>query len=164
MAQHLGVSDWVRFVGMVPKSDVPAVLASSGVLLVHLRACELFATVIPSKIFEAMAMQRPIIMGVAGEAYAIVDEAHAGLPMQPDSESDLVRIVELLADDPELARELSESGRKFVTLQFNRDKLAVEYLTLLGRVAGVPVEPAVLPGSVFTTPSTESTEKAQRGL
>ena len=80
MTQHLGLNEWVRFPGMLPKSDIPKVLASSDVLLVHLRSCELFETVIPSKIFETMAMERPIIMGVAGEAYDIVDEAHAGIP------------------------------------------------------------------------------------
>ncbi len=136
MAQHLGLNDWVRFVGLLPKSDIPKALASSDVMLVHLRSCELFETVIPSKIFETMAMERPIIMGVAGEAYEIVDEAHAGIPMKPDSETDLVRIVELLADDPELARELSESGRKYVTQHFNRDYLAADYLQVLSGVTG----------------------------
>ena len=47
-----------------------------------------------------------------------------------------MRIVELLADDPELLRELSESGRKYVTQHFNRDKLAGEYIKILARVAG----------------------------
>lgn len=137
MARHLGVSDWVRFLGILPKSDVPKVLASSDAMLVHLRTCKLFETVIPSKIFEIMAMQRPIIMGVAGEAYEIVNEAHAGLPMKPDNETDLVRIVELLADDPDLGAELSESGRQYVANHFNRDDLATEYLTLLHEVAGL---------------------------
>jgi glycosyltransferase involved in cell wall biosynthesis len=145
MAQHLGVEPWIRFTGLLPNSDMPSVLASSDVLLVHLRACELFQTVIPSKIFETMAMERPIIMGVSGEAYEIVDHAHAGIPMKPDSESDLVRIVELLADDPELARELSESGRRYVSEHYNRDRLAARYLEILARVAGqpLPVAPAL---------------------
>ena len=138
MAQHLGVDNWIVFTGIVPKSDIPIVLASSDAVLVHLRSCELFATVIPSKIFETMAMQRPIIMGVAGEAYDIVDEAHAGIPMKPDSETDLVRIVELLADNPEIARELSESGRKYVSHHYNRDHLAANYLSILKQVAGCP--------------------------
>jgi glycosyltransferase involved in cell wall biosynthesis len=137
MARHLGVSDWVRFSGMLPKTDVPKVLASANSMLVHLRTCELFETVIPSKIFEIMAMQRPIIMGVMGEAYEIVNEAHAGLPMKPDNEADLVRIVELLADNPDLASELSEAGRKYVGTHFNRDTLAHDYLNLLHQVAGL---------------------------
>lgn len=136
MANHLGVSQWVKFLGLLPKTDIPKVLASSDAMLVHLRTCELFETVIPSKIFEIMAMERPIVMGVAGEAYEIVDEAHAGLPMKPDNEADLVRIVELLADNPEIAAELSESGRKYVATHYNRDALAQDYLALLKEVAG----------------------------
>ena len=137
MSKHLGVSEWVHFLGLLPKTDVPRALASSNVLLVHLQACDLFETVIPSKIFEIMAMQRPIIMGVAGEAYEIVEEAHAGMPMKPEREADLVRIVELLADNPEIASELSEAGRQYVAVEFNRDVLARDYLELLQRVAGI---------------------------
>ena len=66
------VNDMIRFTGRLPKSDMPMVLASSDCLLVHLKKTDLFATVIPSKIFEAMAMERPLVMGVQGESADIV--------------------------------------------------------------------------------------------
>jgi glycosyltransferase involved in cell wall biosynthesis len=159
LAQHLGIEPWIRFTGMLPNSDMPSVIASSDVLLVHLRACELFQTVIPSKIFETMAMERPIIMGVAGEAYEIVNRAHAGIPMKPDSESDLVRIVELLADDRELARELSESGRRYVNEHYNRDRLAAQYLEILSHVAGTAASQPTPPPSSSSPPAKTPEER-----
>lgn len=132
--QRLGLQDTVRFLGLRSKSEVQKILASSGALLVHLRGCELFETVIPSKIFEIMAMERPIIMGVAGEALRIVERAQAGFPMKPDSEEDLVRIVELLCDRPEVNASLSAAGRRFVTEYYNRDQLAAEMLAILQAV------------------------------
>jgi hypothetical protein len=76
-------------------------------------------------------MQRPIIMGVTGEALDIVMRANAGLPMRPDSEQDLVQAVETLIDRPELAAELSAAGRRFVGEHYNRETLADEYVGIL---------------------------------
>ena len=132
--QERGLDDFVRFTGRLDKSEMPKVLASSDALLVHLRACDLFETVIPSKIFEAMAMRRPIIMGVRGESADIVRRSGAGIEMEPSNASDLVACVQRLRNDSDLYRRLSESGRDFVLNQFSRDRFADDYLQLMHRV------------------------------
>jgi len=132
-----GLSDCVVFSGRQPKDEIPAILASSDACLVHLKGCELFGTVIPSKIFETMALGRPIIMGVNGEARQIVMEANAGIGMVPDSSESLVEAVTTLADNRDLAIRLGQLAREFVTEYFNRDKLAHQYLDLLHVVAGI---------------------------
>jgi glycosyltransferase involved in cell wall biosynthesis len=48
------------------KSKMPEIMAASDASLVLLKKTDLFKTVIPSKIFEAMAMERPIVLGVEG--------------------------------------------------------------------------------------------------
>jgi len=135
-ARDAGVADVVVFTGRQPKERMPAVLASSDACLVHLRGCELFGTVIPSKIFETMAMGRPIIMGVRGEAREIVAAANAGLAMEPDSAESLVECVTRLADDRGLRAELGGSAREFVEQHYNRDKLALRMLDAVRRTAG----------------------------
>jgi hypothetical protein len=50
----------------------------------HPRRTALFETVIPSKIFEAMGMGVPILMGVAGEAAEIVEAEKAGMCFTPE--------------------------------------------------------------------------------
>lgn len=133
-----GVGDYVVFTGRLPKDQMATVLASSDCCLVHLRSTELFATVIPSKIFETMAMQRPIIMGVRGPARDIVMEASAGTPMTPESDEELFQIVTNLADDRDTTIEMGIDARRFVLEHYNRDDLAAAYLSLLQRVAGLP--------------------------
>lgn len=135
-AKRLGVDDMVLLTGRQPKERMPAILAGSDACLIHLRGCELFGTVIPSKIFETMAMGRPIIMGVDGDARDIVMEAGAGVEMEPDSPESLVQCIEKLTDSPELARHISRSARKYVAKHYNRDGLATRYLHLLELVAG----------------------------
>ncbi len=133
-----GLDDLVFFTGRLDKSEMPRVLASSDVLLVHLRSCDLFETVIPSKIFEAMAMERPIIMGVRGESAEIVRDSGAGIDMEPGNAESLVESVVRLRDDLELYQRLSRSGRDFVLSKFSRDAFAQRYLELLTDVVGDP--------------------------
>jgi glycosyltransferase involved in cell wall biosynthesis len=130
-AQAAGVSDLVIFTGRYPKEDIPTVLANCDACLIHLRGRELFGSVIPSKIFETMAMRRPIIMGVRGEALKIVLQAKAGIAMEPDSAESLVAAVTRLADDSAFRNQLGRSAREFVEEHYNRDNLANAYLDLL---------------------------------
>ncbi len=64
---HLRLGN-VFIVGQQPKERMPGIWALTDVSLVLLRKRPTFESVIPSKIFEAMAMARPIILGVRGES------------------------------------------------------------------------------------------------
>ncbi|TWU25802.1 glycosyltransferase family 4 protein [Bythopirellula polymerisocia] len=136
LAQDKGVAEQVVFTGRLGKEEMPKALATSDCCLVHLHGTELFATVIPSKIFEAMAMQLPIVMGVRGPALEIVMEAGAGVPMTPEADEELVEILLRLADDPHERETLGQNAREYVLKHYGRDRLAGEYLNLLERVVG----------------------------
>jgi len=125
----------VVFTGRLSKETMPMVLASSDACLIHLRDCDLFETVIPSKIFETMAMGRPIVMGVRGESREIVRQAGAAVEMVPDSAESLLECVTALRDDLSFAHQLGESGRAFVAERYHRDTLAQQMLTILESVA-----------------------------
>ncbi|MEO2020027.1 MAG: glycosyltransferase family 4 protein [Fuerstiella sp.] len=127
-AADRGLSDLVKFTGRLDKSEMPGVISSSDTLLVHLRQCDLFTTVIPSKIFETMAMQRPIIMGVRGESAEIVERAVAGIQMEPGNVDSLLNCLDRLSSDRELYESLTSNGRRFVLEEFSRDAFAADYL------------------------------------
>ena len=135
-AENLGLEEGVKFFGRVSKQDVPDLLARADACLIHLRKTDLFATVIPSKIFETMAMQCPIIMGVEGQSREIVLKAEAAVTMEPGSAESLVDAVVGLADDSQLRDSLGRNGRQFVAEHFDRNQLAARYLELLCQIAG----------------------------
>ncbi len=118
----------VIFTGRMSRDQMPTVLASSDVCLVHLRKTELFETVVPSKIFETMAMGRPIIMGVRGESREIVKAAGAAIEMEPESQTDLVNGLLKLADDAAFCESLSRSARDYVVEHYDRNKQAARML------------------------------------
>lgn len=119
----------VTFTGLVKKGDIPKHLQSASVCLVHLRRDALFETVLPSKLFEAMAMAKPIILGVRGSAAKVLEEAKAGIPINPEDSTELIQALRTLQESPTLCRKLGKSGRDFVGSQYNRDHFAGIYLS-----------------------------------
>lgn len=135
MAAQKSLSDYVRFVGLLPHDKVPVALAASDACLVHLKATELFRAVIPSKIFEIMAAERPIIMGVEGLAREIVERSGAGWPMRPGSGSDLANIVQEMASNREELSRRAANAKQFVFENYDRNDLAARYLTIIQQTA-----------------------------
>lgn len=129
-AQRRGL-DNVRLTGMVPKEQVPDVIAACDACLVHLRGTELFGTVLPSKIFELMAHGVPIVMGVRGDACDIVVQAGAGVPMVPDDPESLIECIDRIAAEPDC----DSTGRQYVVQYHNRDHLAANMLEVCQKAA-----------------------------
>ena len=121
----------VIFVGSVSKVEVLEYWKLCDVALVLLRDSPLFAYVIPSKMFEAMGMERPIILGVRGESRSILEAAQAGISITPEDSGELVDAVVKLADNPALCMQLGKAGREFASREFNRDCLARQMLAVL---------------------------------
>ena len=133
-SRELGVESGVLFTGRLPKEEMDTVLASSDCLLIHLKKSDLFETVIPSKIFESMAMERPLIMGVRGEAAEIVRRSGSGIEMEPDNDQQLCDAVQRLRDDSTFYQSLCLSGRQFVAANYTRDGLADKFLKIIQSV------------------------------
>ena len=92
----------VRFLEQQPRERIPAYISASDACLVLLKKDEIFKTVIPSKMLEFMSCARPVILGVDGQARKILQEAQAGVCIEPENPDELVREVLRLAADPQL--------------------------------------------------------------
>jgi len=103
----------------------------ANVSLVVLKASDVFKMVIPSKIFESMAMSKPVILAVEGESREIVECSGAGICIEPENPTQLAQRVRELADRPTLCAELGERGRRFVTDHYSRQALASKYEAVL---------------------------------
>jgi glycosyltransferase involved in cell wall biosynthesis len=88
----------------------------------------------PSKIFESLAMARPVILGVEGFAAEFLKRSGGGICIEPENADALLDAVERLRMDPRLGQAMAETGRNYVLKFFDRDKLAGDYLQLLERV------------------------------
>lgn len=139
--------DNVMIVGQRPKSDMPAIWTATGASLILLRRNDLFRKVLPSKMFEAMAMRRPIILGVEGESCALLHSAGAGISIPPEDATALADAVLALASDPALAARFGAAGDTFVRANFDRAELADRYLNLLETAAANGLQHAHAPAA-----------------
>ena len=127
LKESMGLEN-VKMVSQQPKDLMPWLWQHTSVSLVLLRKTDLFKTVIPSKIFETMAMRKPIILGVEGESREIIEAAGAGLAIEPESAEQLASTVLKFASDSQIAEECGKAGASYVSEHFDRSKLAIRFL------------------------------------
>ncbi len=120
----------VTILNPIKKIDVPEYLSVFDAAIINLKKSELFKTVIPSKIFEAAAMNIPILLGVDGEARSLIEAYNAGLYYEPENERDFISKIDLLFSNPETMDYLKEGCRKLAT-NFDRRILATGMLTVI---------------------------------
>lgn len=124
LKQKLGLTQ-VYFLEAVPKIEMPAILKSVNAAVIPLKKLELFKGAIPSKIFEALAMELPVLLAVDGEARKLfVEQGHCAFYVEPENGKDLARTLLKLKEDPEAGREMAQRGRAYVNRIFNRDNIA----------------------------------------
>jgi glycosyltransferase involved in cell wall biosynthesis len=132
-AEKRGLDNLI-FTGMVPKTQVPGVLAVMDICLVHLKKKPLFTRVLPSKIFEMAAMGKPIILGVEGFAAELVREADCGVCIEPENVSEFLSALENLSSSSVARKRLGENGHRYVTEHYDRKVLSEQYVTILSQL------------------------------
>ena len=130
MARSRGLTN-LRFVDQQPREKIPAYISASDACLVLLKRAELFKTVLPTKMLEFMSCARPVILGVDGYARNVLEQANAGIFIQPEDPAELADAITRLAADPALCESLGRSGRQHVLQHFSRRRTARTYLDIL---------------------------------
>ena len=103
--------------------------------LVPLRDNPVFATVIPSKIFESMGMGVPILMSLPeGEATAIIRRTGSGVCVPPEDPKALANAIAELSNQPETMVALRATAHAAAP-GFSRDTQAALMLNILIDVA-----------------------------
>src|ERR1019366_8968799 len=130
MAQARGLTN-VRFLDQQPREKIPAFISASDACLVLLKKTDVFKTVIPPKMLEFMSCARPVILGVEGQARQIVEDAGAGLVIEPENAEALVTAINQLAANRDLGITLGQKGRDHILRNFSRSRTAEKYLEVL---------------------------------
>jgi lipopolysaccharide/colanic/teichoic acid biosynthesis glycosyltransferase len=111
-----------RIMPRMPQSEIGNLLAAADLLLVHLKDEPLFRITIPSKTQFYLAMGKPILMGIRGDAAELIERARAGVVVEPENASALASAVLDLARRPrhELAA-MGARGREFYARELSAE-------------------------------------------
>lgn len=133
----------VEFLPRVPVTKIGAILRSADALLVHLKDDPLFKITIPGKTQAYMAIGKPMLLAVQGDAAALVTRAQCGVLAEPESAASIASAAERLAalSPAELAA-MGDRARAFY-----RDNLAMsvgveKFARVFERVTSDDLRPA----------------------
>ena len=129
-AQRKGLEN-VTFLDPVDKEGVKAFYSIADVCLVPLRNIGLFDSFIPSKMFEMMAMGRPVLASLSGESADIIKRSGGGIIVEPENSEALAQAVLHLFQHPEKGKTMGNNGRKFVRNNYSRCAFAIKYARVL---------------------------------
>jgi glycosyltransferase involved in cell wall biosynthesis len=116
-----------------PKTEMPRAWSVCDLSLVHLKNTPVFSTVIPSKIFESMAMEKPVVLAApAGEASRLIEAERTGRTVEAGDPDRLAETIRALAHDEQSRTEMSENSRRAVR-KYSRERQASEMLKALER-------------------------------
>ncbi|MFQ6673552.1 MAG: glycosyltransferase family 4 protein [Fidelibacterota bacterium] len=123
----------VTFVPSLPRREVPSVLASADIAVVPLVSGNL-ADAVPSKLMEAWACHRAVLLVARGEAAQLVETARGGVVVPPQQPRRLAEAVAALSEDSQILNGYAENGYAFVQTHFDRRDLARRMENVLMRV------------------------------
>ncbi len=107
----------------VPTDQAAPFLNASDLLLVTLRRDPIFASFVPSKLFDYLASTPPVLLAVPGEARALLEESGGGLYAEPEDLESFRAAIAALRADPAAARRMGEAGQRFVLPRFERARV-----------------------------------------
>lgn len=122
LATELGVSESVVFMPPVSKRQAMSEMSRAGALSVSLQPDKVFEKTIPSKVFDCMAVGRPILAGVAGEARDILDETGGNVCYQPGNRDGLEDALRTLVRDYPHLRQKACANTQRVLKAYTREK------------------------------------------
>jgi colanic acid biosynthesis glycosyl transferase WcaI len=126
----------LRFIGQQSRDKVPEYISASDACVVSLKKSDVFKTVIPTKLLEFMSCSRPVILCVDGVARKIVENADAGIYVEPENVPELVKAITRLASNPDQCATHGRNGRNHILTHFSRRQTAQAYISVLEGVLG----------------------------
>jgi glycosyltransferase involved in cell wall biosynthesis len=124
----------LTFVPEKPRELMPAYLSASDIALVPLRKAEIFKGAFPSKIFDAWACERPVLVSIDGEARQVVEAVNGGVYIAPEDTQAMAETLINLLDSPKELDAMGKNGREYTLQNHSRKVLAEKLISYLEKL------------------------------
>ncbi|MDD5121301.1 MAG: glycosyltransferase family 4 protein [Patescibacteria group bacterium] len=120
----------IQFLESMPKNKIVDFINAADVCTAVLK--KIYTTTYPNKVFDYMSCKKPTILPIDGAARKLViNQAQAGLFVEPENVQQFKEATLRLYQHPEEVKIFGENGYRFVTQNFDRQKLAEKYLLFI---------------------------------
>jgi glycosyltransferase involved in cell wall biosynthesis len=111
--------------------QIPDYLSAADVALIPLRNLPIFKGTLPVKMFDAWACERPVIIGVEGEAREIVESIHGGIFFPPENAEKMAEAMLYLKNSSNERQSMGENGLAYTRMYHSRKELAEKLIAYL---------------------------------
>lgn len=125
MTSNLRISKHVTFIGVVPHSEIPNIIAAADIAVAPFISSKRGRLAFsPLKIFEYMAMEKPIIASKVPWIEEILEDNETAMLVKPNSGEAIAEAMMKLFSNPDIARCLGENARRIAEEKYGWDKVA----------------------------------------
>ena len=124
----------VRVLGPVSNTEkVIDYLNSADLFVIPMKNVKVSETAHPSKLFEYLACEKPVICCAKGELADLVKTAECGLVVEPDDCDALAKSIQILYIDTQKRLEMGKKGRAYVIQNFSYEIIGKKLVNILKR-------------------------------
>jgi colanic acid biosynthesis glycosyl transferase WcaI len=146
----------VIFIPKVPMDEVGAMLHQADVLLVHLKNDPLFEMTVPSKLQAYLAVGKPILMAVAGDSAAIVEESQCGLTARPENAQSIANAAMALSQrSPQELQAMGNAGKEYYRATMSLDVGVESFERIVSELGSVGNSHGSYPSNLSTVVQVE---------
>lgn len=121
----------VKFLGAQPFNGMAEILALGDLHYVGLQDLPLFRLTIPSKVQATMAVARPILGALRGDAAQVINASGGGSCHEPGDVAGLANTVRSVSADPEAASSAGRAARMYYETHFSEGASSAVLASLL---------------------------------
>ena len=127
----------VRFIDSIPKDQVFKYIIASDMGVSVLKKNDIFKTVYSNKTFDYMACKKPILMGIDGVSRELIEEADCGVYVEPENPRAIADAILYAKNNSNEYIQKGINGYLFARNNFDRRKLAEDYLVEIKKIVGI---------------------------
>ena len=125
----------VTFVGHCPRSQVASFLGNARAGLLLFRPAANHEEAMPTKLFEYLGGGLPVIISDTLQCSSLVRDNECGLVVNPSDPHALARAISFIIDNPRIAQEMGERGRRLVAERYQWTTEANKLTNLYAEIA-----------------------------
>jgi glycosyltransferase involved in cell wall biosynthesis len=133
LARHHQLNN-ITFMSEHPREHIPGLQSAADAAIIPLKKVSLFTDVVPSKLFDAWACQRPVILSVDGEARRLLEDAQGGIFTPPENSQEIANAIIWLKNHPQEREKMGANGRTYTVQNHSHPELARKLAEVLNQV------------------------------
>ena len=119
----------IEFREPLDREKIPEILSDSDIAIIPLK--QYIPGAVPSKLYEAMALEVPVVLIGVGEPAEIVKKSNCGINVKPNDIKGIYDAIKRLTLAEGMRVSMGENGRATVKKQFNREIILTDFISFL---------------------------------